>query len=415
MNGCANGWGRNCKRSPTAKAEFFPLESLNLVRKRRHRIHLKTTVGNMEIKTWYGQDRESGEWHCPLRRAWGLEPRQEMSPELEERLCFTAALTGSFEAASQVAWKWGVGVSDSAVHHHVKQAGERALAREEMRVEDAHECWSRPEVIAETAERYRGESFSLVIEMDGWMVRERGECWGQKPREAMVERVAWHEVKTATIFRLENQAQNQSGRGMLLEKFYVAYRGDPHEFGRRVYAEALRRGLVQARQVYVVADGGVWIWSLVEDRFSGSAGVLDFYHASQHLWAVARALFPEEKRARGWVEPLLHQLRHGEHVRVVGTLEKLGTRLSKLSEESAETVRRERQYFISHRDHLDYESVSQEGCPVGSGAVESTCSQLQDRFKRTGQFWSLSGERYLMALELARRNDDWDEVWLNDW
>ena len=43
--------------------------------------------------------------------------------------------------------------------------------------------------------------------------------------------------------------------------------------------------------------------------------------------------------------------------------------------------------------------------------MESTCSQYQDRFKRTGQFWTLAGEHHLLALELARRNQDWDEIW----
>ena len=32
-------------------------------------------------------------------------------------------------------------------------------------------------------------------------------------------------------------------------------------------------------------------------------------------------------------------------------------------------------------------------------------------YKRTGQFWTLPGERCLMALELARRNNDWDDIW----
>jgi hypothetical protein len=32
-------------------------------------------------------------------------------------------------------------------------------------------------------------------------------------------------------------------------------------------------------------------------------------------------------------------------------------------------------------------------------------------FKRTGQFWTLPGEHHLMALQLARRNNDWDEIW----
>src|ERR1017187_8268291 len=88
--------------------------------------------------------------------------------------------------------------------------------------------------------------------------------------------------------------------------------GTSGEFGRQVQAEARRRGLGAAPKVYVVADGGVWIWNIVTDRFATATGVLDFYHASQHLWDLAHTLHPEnEAGARAWVEPLLHQLRHG--------------------------------------------------------------------------------------------------------
>ena len=43
--------------------------------------------------------------------------------------------------------------------------------------------------------------------------------------------------------------------------------------------------------------------------------------------------------------------------------------------------------------------------------MESTRSQFQDRFKPTGQFWTLRGEQHLMALDMALRNNDWDEIW----
>ncbi len=52
-----------------------------------------------------------------------------------------------------------------------------------------------------------------------------------------------------------------------------AWRGDPYEFGRRLYAEALRQGLNQAQKIYVVADGGVWIWNLVADRVETAAAI----------------------------------------------------------------------------------------------------------------------------------------------
>jgi hypothetical protein len=43
--------------------------------------------------------------------------------------------------------------------------------------------------------------------------------------------------------------------------------------------------------------------------------------------------------------------------------------------------------------------------------MESLCGQLQGRFKRCGQFWTGPGRQRLMALEAARRNQDWNEVW----
>jgi hypothetical protein len=308
--------------------------------------------------------------------------------------------------------EWGTPVDDSVVHDHVEKAGERAKGLAEERVERALSVETRADVVAEAKRHVPRGKFSLVIMMDGTMLRERGPDWGLKPAEIQANRVEWHELKGAIIYRLHERAETQSGRGIILEKFYVAYRGDPFEFGRRVYAEALRRGRNQARRVFVIADGAVWIWKIVEDRFPDAIGGLDFYHACEHFWAIAHDRFGEgSPEARQWVEPLLHQLKHGGEAGVLKTLEDLLELCAETSSKSHETTRREVDYFRSHRDHLHYQQLQDQGCPIGSGAMESTCSQYQDRFKRTGQFWTLPGEQHLMALELARRNNDWDEIW----
>ena len=56
-------------------------------------------------------------------------------------------------------------------------------------------------------------------------------------------------------------------------------------------------GLAQADKVLVIADGAVWIWNLAGDRFAQAHQRLDYYHASQHLWAVAHALHPQDEAA----------------------------------------------------------------------------------------------------------------------
>jgi len=90
----------------------------------------------------------------------------------------------------------------------------------------------------------------------------------------------------------------------------------------------MRHGLGRARDVLVVADGAVWIWNLVGDRFANARQRLDLAHASQHLWAVARASHPDdEATARAWVEPVLAKLRSEESVEVIEDLTAVASRL----------------------------------------------------------------------------------------
>jgi len=41
-------------------------------------------------------------------------------------------------------------------------------------------------------------------------------------------------------------------------------------------------------------------------------------------------------------------------------------------------------YFIAHKDHIHYDDLARQGIPIGSGAMESQCSQFQNRLKRRG-------------------------------
>jgi len=348
----------------------------------------------------------------PIRELWGLGPHETMSPVLEEKVSYTATRTLSYEGAADVAAKWGSPVDDSTIHSHVQKRGARARELEGERTERALAVETRAEVVAEAAREGGPGEFSLVIMMDGTMLRERGPEWGLKPAENKANRVEWHDCKVGIVYRLQARAETQSGRGIILEKFFVTHRGDPFEFGRRVYAEAVRRGLFQAKKTYVVADGGVWIWNIKKDRFPDAMGGLDFYHASEHLWAAANDYFGQgSDEARQWMEPLLHQLKHGGEAGVLESLDDLLQLSQETLSAATDTVRREVNYFNSHKDDIHYEQLASEGCPIGSGAIESACSQIQDRFKRTGQFWTLPGEQRLMALDVARRNNDWDEIW----
>jgi hypothetical protein len=386
-----------------------PLTAIKLADARFETVTLITCAGTVKIRARYGRHPQSGQWMCPIRVLWGLEPRQELSPQLQERLVYTAAETDAFERAAKMASKWGAPIAASTIHKLVQKTGQKAQtqtqARDEQLLDPALQARAMAPLPNATA------LFSLVIMMDAFMVRERGPDWGLKPPDAPGSRVEWHDVKAAAIYRVDQVAEKASGRRLIVQKQWVLAPGrtPPQEFGRQVYAEAVRRGMGKAQYVFVLADGAVWIWNVIEDRFNFALKGLDFYHASTHLWAVAHELFPEEQQAKAWVEPLLHQLKHGEEARVLETLEALPAQRQTMG--LSDLLKREINYFQNHRDHIHFQDLADKGGPIGSGAVESTCAQLQTRVKRTGQFWKPPGLASMLAIKASIQNNDWPALW----
>ena len=68
------------------------------------------------------------------------------------------------------------------------------------------------------------------------------------------------------------------------------------EFGRRLYREAWKRGWSRALLRVVMGDGAEWIWNLAALHFPGAIQIVDLYHARQHLWDLARRLYPNDER-----------------------------------------------------------------------------------------------------------------------
>lgn len=396
-SGHANDSNNDCKLKPTTTAKFFPLSGERLVHRRTRPMQLRTGVGVIKLQVRYGQDPADQHWGCPVREHWGLTGHQQLSLALEDKLAFTITATPSYEEASAVAEKWGVPVTDSALHALAQRLGQRAEARTREQLETPP-VERQPE---------RAPTALAVLMLDGWQVRQRGPGWGKKKTEQT--RVAWHEWKTGVYYRHEQAGVTAGGRGVLTEKIVIGWQGEPLEFGRRLHWEALRGGLGRAQAKLVAGDGAPWIWNVVQDRWAGATEVLDFYHASQHLWELGRALHDDDEVATAqWVEPRRHQLRHGRAPQVLAEIAGLkGPRGA-----AGGVVQREQNYFATHAGRMNYQRLHRRGWPIGSGPVESACRQRQCRFKRPGQFWTPNGMRHLSALTEARHNHHWDELWL---
>lgn len=358
-------------------------------------MHLRTAFGPVALAVWHGQNPADGRWGCPIRESWGLSPHQQLSPALEDKLAYFATVTGSYEAAAKLSAKVGCPVEDSTIRVLVQRLGAKAEAQTQARLETTP---------AEKSPA-RAPTPLAVLMVDGFQVRFRGRGWGKK--KTPEARVEWHEMKLGVFYRHEQAVGGE--RGQLLEKVLVGWQGEGLELGRRLHWEAMRGGLGRAREVLAVADGAPWIWNVVEDRWSDAHQLLDFYHASQHLWTLGEAIHPKDESARrAWVEGRRHRLRHGKEKAVRREIAALPRRRG----ETGKVVRREQNYFAGHAGRMNYRAVADQGWPIGSGAVESGCRARQCRCKRPGQFWTRSGLRHLDALEEARDHGHWDELWL---
>jgi hypothetical protein len=184
------------------------------------------------------------------------------------------------------------------------------------------------------------------------------------------------------------------------------------EFGKRLYLEAWNRGWNRAHKKVVVGDGAAWIWHLSAQYFPGAIEIVDLFHARQHLWELARQLYPHDTRARQrWIA--LHQkgwLDQGKIEKLVASLRAIVSPHA----EVAEKLRTEAGYFETHAARMRYPQFRKQHLFVGSGVIEAGCKAvIGSRLKQSGMFWTLRGANSILALRCAHLNGRFEDYWAN--
>lgn len=99
---------RKLQKMAQSQGAISPLSQLPLQEVKHRAMTIRTTVGEVAIKAPYGRDPRTGQWLFAVRQLWGLGSHQTMSPALEDKVCFTATMTLSYERAAAVAAPSGV-------------------------------------------------------------------------------------------------------------------------------------------------------------------------------------------------------------------------------------------------------------------------------------------------------------------
>lgn len=371
-----------------------------------HGTTIQTRFGSIRVKRARGYCKRCRKWRFPADHLLGLPEEGTQSPGVQEIAALTVSQMPAGQAEHLVERLTGLKISAATLGRQARQQGEQAVQKRSKLDQQMSQPEGRCQQDRDLQLELALQPFTLVIELDAWNIRERDD-WGhsESKRAGGQELSRWHWVYGGTCFRLNQRVQSNGGRPEILSRGYAMTRGGVDALKEQLWAEAMRHGLGRANEVLIVADGAVWIWNLAGDRFAGARQRVDFYHVSQHLWSVAHSLHPEDPtQARAWVQPLLEKLKADGSCEVITELEQLRERVE---EAAREKVEQELDYLKSHRARMDYGTAQKKNEPLGSGAMESTCRQYQVRFKRTGQFWSQTGDEALMSLETFRRNGRW--------
>ena len=182
---------------------------------------------------------------------------------------------------------------------------------------------------------------------------------------------------------------------------------DPVEtFADLVQAEAHRRGSEHIRQLVVLGDGARWIWNLAEQRFPTATGILDMFHAREHLHALAEQLAFIVPDPATWLQQRLTDLDNGD-------IEALSAaaRRYQLDGPKATDVDKAVSYFETNAHRMRYAHYRKLGMFVGSGTVEAGCKAvLGARLKQSGMHWTTRGATGIASLRCLHASGRWNQI-----
>ena len=169
-------------------------------------------------------------------------------------------------------------------------------------------------------------------------------------------------------------------------------------FGRRLYMEAVGRGVDLAVKVAVLGDGAKWIWNLAKENFPDAIQIVDLYHAKEHLWEYIKAVVPDAETQATIKAEWATLLDDGK----IGELTTEMNRYVAANPDKQDDFEREVNYFKENASRMQYAEFKKQGLFVGSGVIEAGCKNvIGKRLKQSGMHWSVRGANAIIALRCA--------------
>jgi len=218
------------------------------------------------------------------------------------------------------------------------------------------------------------------------------------------ERDGWHESKLGVIY-WKNERQQR-------ENCYVGRIDNSEIFGWHFWLEACRCGLRQADEVVFLGDGAPWVRHEKRKHFGRATFIIDWYHASEHLWDCGKVLFGEGSQAtEQWVRKREGWLWDGQTRKLLNDLQKQHKQHRGRKRKELAGLQR---YIRDNEQEMRYDVFRAKSYDIGSGTVEGACKHVVGkRLKRSGMIWNRTGSSAILALRVVWLNEKWQQLWAN--
>jgi hypothetical protein len=351
-----------------------------------------TCLGWITLRRSYFYSAARQEGRFALDVALGLV--DSYSPTVARWMCRAGTLAASYQAGSRDLFDYaGLEIDARQVQRLIAQMAPRMTQWRQ----------SQEPVFDPKA----GDIFCVGTDGTGAPMRPK-ELKGRKGKRGGKART--REVKVGTVFtHRPPEKPDQRPMRDYGSTSYIAEIVSAPEFGTLLRAEALRRGIAKAKVVVFLGDGAVWVWKLARINFPNAIGILDYYHACEHLTLLADALYGEgsalaKRRSRQWRKALLKDKISQIIAQAKSDLPSRaqGRRLAK----------KQIAYFERNRTRMTYQTFREAGYFIGSGVVEAGCKTVVgQRLKNSGMLWSRKGANHLLTIRCALLSGWFDSFW----
>jgi len=352
---------------------------------------------------------------APRDVLWGLQ-EQRTSAGVQQAVSYLCASLTLEEAAETFSRLLPLQMSARQALNLMQPLGEALQQQEDEQVRVLWEQAMQARTPGYAGPTSQQDSIDrLYIELDGVLARLRRGSVAMEEQERKRKGDVYREVKVGAVFEA-TRGPERSGlaRGVFVDqagqKQYVARQSRAEDFGKLLYTLAISYGLERARQLVVVGDGAVWIWRLVAEHFPQAVQIVDIWHAREHIWKVARAVFvPGSPEASAWANHACGEARWRARSRT-WSRRSSSYRRSHPSRKPRAVCQRSNGTILSAMPlACAIQRFARKRMHVGSGIAEAACKTVvSTRAKRAGMRWTPAGLDAVLAVRTKVLNDTYD-------